>query len=493
MGRKTSKIALIAAISTIWPTFASSQQGGVGTTSTVVPQTATATSSTATTATVPSTTATAAAAPGGVQIDIGITSSLKTDSNFQLTPGGSGSSQFFENKLSFGISSVTSNYSLNILASGNLRYAEFPGINSSGFEDPTLRVAYTADSANSSLKFNGRYRNVDRNFLNPFDVEREQQTLGQLVGDGGTLRDTFLGLSYETGIRDPIGFRVDLSYDDKQYSGVVNPLIFDNRTDIAKATVFLRPSKVTTLFASAAIDHYTATDSVQTSRDTIDYALGVTQDINSVLVLDAQIGYSDIETTTLGGVTDQSGLVGSVGLTKTLTNGTVFGTLGSTRNQNGKRVDLSFGRALALRNGNLSAAIGLTKGDTGSTNTTAALSYTHQLLRDDFRVSVNRGASTNGLNQDIIDTRIGLGYGHLIDNVSRLDLTFDWGRTEDTGSTGANTIDLYDLSAVYTRSITPDWNLSGGVTLRKQEETGRQTADSTSLFVTLGRNFSFRP
>ena len=108
-------------------------------------------------------------------------------------------------------------------------------------------------------------------------------------------------------------------------------------------------------------------------------------------------------------------------------------------------------------------------------------------------MSVNRSASTNNLNQDILDTRIAVGYGRDINNVSRIDLTLNWGRSEDAGSSGAPTIDLTNLNAAYTRALTSDWNMTGGLTLRQRTETGKADANSTALFLTLGRNFSFRP
>ena len=497
MGKTRNKIAVIAALSLIWPTFASSQQGGAGAPagSATAPTTGTATTGATPTTSVVSAPASGTGAPtGGLQIDIGISSSLKADTNFQLKPGGStGSSEINDNKLTFGISSVNSAYSLNVTGSGVLRFADIPGRSIRGFEDPTLKVNFVADSANSRLTLDGRYRNVNRDFLNPFQVEQEEQQFGLLVGDGGTLRNTVLGAKYETGLNDPLGFIFDLKHDDKQYANVVNPQIFDNRTDSASATALMRVSPVTTLRANAALKHYTADDTVQTDRTTTDYSVGVTQDINPVLLLDAQIGVTDVKTDTISGTANRSGVVSSLTLTQSLANGTIFGTIGDSINQNGTRTNLSFGRDLQLPNGSLRVAFGLTRGSTGSTKATGSLAYTHQLASSDITVSVNRSASTNNSNQDILDTRIAVGYGRDINNVSRIDLTLNWGRSEDAGSTGAPTIDLTNLNAAYTRALTSDWNMTGGLTLRQRTETGKADANSTALFLTLGRNFSFRP
>ena len=454
------------------------------------------TSATATPTTVaPVTGAPSAGTPtGGLQIDIGVSSSLKADSNFRLTPGGgTGSSEILDNKLTFGISSITSVYSLKAVGSGILRFAEIPGRSIQGLEDPTLKVNFVADSANSRVTLDGRYRDVDRDFLNPFQVEQEEQLFGLLVGDGGTLRHTTLGLKYEIGLNDPLSFVFDLKRDDKRYSNVVNPQIFDNRTDNAAATVLMRVSPVTTFRVKAGVRHYTADDSSQTDRTTTDFSVGLAQDVNPVVILDAQIGLTDVKTDTIFGTATRSGTTGTVTLTKTLTNGSIFGTIGNTINQNGTRTNLSFGRDLQLPNGSLRFVLGATRGSTGSAALTGTLAYTHQLASSDITVSVNRSASTNNINQDILDTRIAVGYGHDIDTASRIDLQLNWGRTEGTGTSGATTTDLTNLNAAYTRALTSDWNMTGGVTLRQRTETGKADARSTALFVTLGRNFSFRP
>jgi hypothetical protein len=493
VGRTTSKIALIAALSTIWPTFASSQQGGAGApaTSTNPVGTTSVAAPAGTSSTLPNPNS---GQQGGLQIDIGVSSTIKNDSNFQLTPGKTkGSTQFLDNRLSFGVSSVTSAYSLNVVGTGDLRYSNIPGATSFGFEDPTLKFDFVADSANSRLTLNGQYRNVDRNFLNPFQVEQETQTLGQLVGSGGKLRNTKLGLKYETGLNDPLGFVLDLKHDDKSYSGVVNPLIFDNLTDEAKATVLMRVNPVTSFNLNAGVKHYTATDLVQTDRTTTDYSIGVVYDINPVLLMDAQIGYTDVKTDTIFGTVQRNGVVGSVSLTKTLANGTIFGTLATTRNQLGARTSLSFGRDLQLLNGNLRGSFGLTRGSNGNSKTIGSLAYAYQLPSSTITVSFNRSASTNNSNQDILNTRIGLGYNHLINNVSRVNVTLDFGRSEDVGSTGGPTIDLTNLDVSYSRDLTSDWSLTGGATLRKRTETGLADAKSTAFYLTLGRNFSFRP
>lgn len=484
MGKKSSKIAVIAAVSTFWPIYASSQQGGVvAPATTQQPQAATAT------------TAAGAQPAGGLQFDLNLAMTAKYDDNFALTPGGgAGDSAFLDTKLGFNLSSVTRAYSLNIGGSGVLRFGEIPGRSLQGFEDPTLDVVFATDSSNSRFGFDLRYRDVDREFLDPFKIEREEQNTGSLIEDGGDLRQLNGGLVYETGLKGPATFLFDYRHTEKDYSNVTSTRLFDTDQDKYQGRLTLRLNPVTRLRFSAALTEYEAQDTVQTNRRTVDYSIGVVRDIDKTLTLDAQIGHTDVETTTLLGTTERSGLTGAVTLTKALPDGSIYGTLSTTRNQNGGRTTLRFGRDVQFKNGALSASLGLTRGDiTDTTDWIGSLGYTHQVQSSSFSLSLNRSASTNNVSEDLVNTRLSVGYGYTIDASSRLDLSLDWGRSEDGGAGTAPTVDRTTLRATYTRQLTADWNLQGGYIWRDKSETGLQDATSNSVFVTLDRNFSFRP
>lgn len=469
MGPKTSKIAVIAAVATLWPTFASPQQGGGG-------------------------------ASGGVQIDIGVSSKFTADSNFTLSSANPGTSYISDTKLSFGLTSRTSAYDFSLTAGSTLRFADIPGRSVAGLEDPTLKLRFVADSSNSRLTLTGGYRFVDREFLNPFQVEREEQQLGTLVGNGGTLRDKSVGLKYEAGLNAPLGFILDLSHSEKDYENVASTSVKDTTRNNATGTVRFKLSPVATgRFVAGLTNQKTyqaSNNALITDRTTTDYSVGVTYEINPILSADAQIGFTDVETVRTSGVTNASGLTGAISLTRSLPNGTLFGTLSSTQNQNGQRVSLSFGRDLQLPNGSLKGTLGVTKGDTGNSSWIGSLSYSKQFATDAMSVSINRSASTNANDDEVVDTRVGVTYSHPINDDSRLGLNFDWGQQKDTGATTASTTELTSLQATYSYDLTSEWSLQSGIEWRKRVDTDPLSptdASSTSVFVQLGRNFSFRP
>lgn len=474
MGTSRTKIAVIAALTTILPTAALSQQGG---------------------------------AAGGLQVDIGVNSRLTVDDNFQLRPGSTGTSTIFDNKLTFGLSSTTGTQQFRLNGSGIFRYADIPGRTISGFEDPNLRLRYKIENSNSRLTVSGNYRSVDREFLDPFAVEQEEEAFNatnslinpgapELDTDGGTRTTRNAAVRYETGLNAPLGFSFGMSHDEREYSGlvIVNPRLFDTRTDRINATATAKLSPVTTLRFNAGLTRYEADDSVQTERETVDYSVGLTQDINPVLVLDAQIGWTDVDTDTTGGSSNRSGTNGSLKLSKTLSRGSIFAALDSSLNQNGTRTSLRFGRDLQLPNGNLSASLGLTRTPQGNTDYNAAVTYDHTLKSSNITVALKRDVSTNNIDEEILDTRLTVGYGYQIDAISSLNLSMNYGRTESADAlSSVPTETRATLSAAYTRALTQDWNMTGGVTWRRKTEDAVGDATSNSVFLSLDRNFSFRP
>lgn len=470
MGTSRTKTALIAALTLTIPTIASSQ-GGAGTS------------------------ATPTAPTGGVQVDLGLRTGLSVDDNFKLTPGGgAGTSTISDTNLSFGLSNITQNQSLSLTAAGVLRFAHIPGRSIAGLEDPSVKFKYALDASNSRLSIDASFRHADREFLDPFQVEREQQLNLGLSGNGGTVEWRTARLTYETGLNDPIGLRLDLAHSDLNYANVPGASLFDSKTNSIGVTGTFALSQVTKLSASAKQTAYDAQDVFQTSRDTTDINFGLTTDISASLRLNAQVGYTTIDTDQLGIGTNRSGLTSSVGLARQLVNGSATVNLASTLNANGDRTTLSFGRTLQLPTGNLSASVGLTQGPAGGIDTVGTVTYDRTLKTSNYTVSLTRAATTNNTNAEIIDTRLAVGYGYQINNDSRFDVTLDWGRQEDGGNGAVPTVQRTNIRAAYTRALTSDWNLQGGVLLRRLSDSSVVgDAQSNSLFVTLDRSFSFRP
>ncbi len=498
MGTSNSKTAIIAALTTIWPTLVPAQDSGGTTVDATTP--ATDTGATQTTAASVATTAPAAggtAAPrGGKTYVFTLGHRLTYDDNYALSPSSPGGSWISDTTFGFDFSSVTQLDDLRLFGSAVLRYADLPTGVKSGLEDPRINLSYARTGANSRLTFDARFRRVDRDFLDPFDVAEEQLSTG-LIGSGGTRTTRYAAISYRGGINDPIGFNVGLSHDATDYSNTTNFRLFDSTTDNANLTLFFTPSRVTQWSLDFGLTKYDSNDATLQESTTRDVSLGLTREIDPALSLNAAIGFSRIITDeVIGGLpvrSRDSGATGSFGLTKTLPNGTAGVTLQQSQTTNGGYTTLSFSRSLALPLGSLSASLGAVHTESGNTNWIGSLAYNRQLRSSDFTVSFDRSVSTNSLDEDVLDTLLQANYGYVINQVSRLDFSMSYGRSEGAGLSTVPTVQRTTLTASYTRNLTPDWDLTGGVQIRSRDETGVGKADSNSVFVSLGRSFSFRP
>jgi hypothetical protein len=431
---------------------------------------------------------------GGLQVDFGFSTSLRIDDNFQLNPKSLGTSYVWDNTGTFAINKATQTQTLLLTGSGVLRFADYPGRTVSGFEDPTLRFLYSTDSKNSSLTVDARYRNADREYLDPFQVEQEEQNSGSFYGNGGNVTYINGGILYQTGLYSPFGATFGLRHDEKLYKNVTNPQLFNNQTDTGTIGARFDVSPVTQLNADATVTWYTAEDTGRTDRNTVAVTAGVLQDINPVLLLNAQLGYTTIATTKSGVKTNQDGLTADIGLTQTLDNGAVNGNFNLNQTVNGTRTTLQFGRTFQTPTGNFAGTLGLTHLQSGSTEWIGSVAYSRQLKSSNFIATLSRNVSTNSADDDVLDTRVGFTYGYVINSVSQIDVNFNWGLSENGGAGTVPTVYRTNITAAYTRALTQDWNLTGGITYRYLDDSSNSgPANSNAIFVSLGRNFSFRP
>ena len=422
--------------------------------------------------------------PGGLQIDIGISTGLTYDSNLSLDPGGD-SASIWDTGLTFAFSSVAPNQRFEFVAGGVLRYIDTAGATDFGLEDPRFRLGYTRESLNSRLEFSASYSDVDRDFLDPFLDTTDSS-------DGGKVATTDAALRYETGLQDPFGFILDLSHNKVEYSGTTDPDLNDNQTDRAGVAARMRVSPVSTVTVSAAQTWYEEQDLLQTDRTTTEYLVRFEHELDQVISLDVGLGYDRIEEVLTSGTTITSGAVGYVGVTRAMTNGTANVRLATSIDDEGRRTELTFGRDMELPRGTFSAMVGASRAPDGDVEAIGRLAYVQRTSTGEFTASLERSAYTDD-GDNATDTRAAVGYRHEINSVSRLDLGLEWSLVDRATGGPEDTTEYARISAAYSRDLTADWDLTSGVTYRTRSDTTDGDADSTAVFVTLSRNFSFRP
>ncbi|NHX27305.1 outer membrane beta-barrel protein, partial [Escherichia coli] len=167
---------------------------------------------------------------------------------------------------------------------------------------------------------------------------------------------------------------------------------------------------------------------------------------------------------------------------------TAGATFDSTQKENGDRNTLRFSREMKLPAGSLNSSLGVTKFSGTGSELIGSLRWQRDLPTGSMNLRLKRDVRTASDDSDRISTTIGAGYSHAINDLSSLSFNASYGMFDSTGS--SNDSSRTDLSLNYSYALTSDWNLNAGVNYRVRDEDLVGKADSTTVYVGIGRSFT---
>ena len=431
---------------------------------------------------------------GGTTLTFGIRSTFQVNDNYTLDPVTAGTATIFDTRLSFGLVKETRRDTFSLLADGVLRAADLPTGSDMRFDDPGLRLSYAHDAADSRLTADAEWRRANLDFLDPFEITdiRNPSDLTNATGEREIRRGR---LTFETGIDAPLGFLFDLGKEKVNYTNTTDPDLYDQSTDDVAVTTRLRFSSVAEGRVRFSQEDFTAEDTNRTDRRTRDLTFGVAYALSPIDTLDITFGQAEVRETlrAFATTTTDTGMIGSLGLTRELGNGSAGLLLDRSFSVNGGRTSLSFSRAIDLPTGRLAASIGATKGEVGSTELIGSLDYLQDLPRGRITARVDRTVDTGSDGDDILATRAALGYFLDLSPVSAMSLGLDYAAIGNAGASTAEEVKRTGFRATYLQSLTEDWNLSVGYEHLRRDSNIDGKANSNTVFLTLNRDFVFRP
>lgn len=421
---------------------------------------------------------------GGLTIDVGVSQSLRYEDNPDFDPGVSDGQFLSRTGLSFDLNSETATQKLSF---GLTAAVEAGRDSDNGLADPTARLSYTVNNRNTEALVDALWRERDVGTTESDDLNPDDLDFGT-----GTRRDTRLTLGLRTGIEAPFG--VDLTARDnrRSYSGTSDPDFFDTTRRSLDATARFRIDPRITLRLIAGIERYEAENADQTDRTTTELGFGGTFEVTPRLTADVDLTFDKIETEELGGTTETDGIGIDTSLTREMANGTLTASLRTRETINGRRSTVRIGRALDLPDGALSFSLGATKSEGLSTEPVAELSYSRDLPRGQFDVSLRQSVETNNDDQETLSSRLSLGIDQDINSLSSwsADLSLADVNALDVGAEDKRRI---DFSLSYRRDIGADWDLVSGYEFSHAREDGVEDREANTVFLTLEKTFSFRP
>lgn len=397
---------------------------------------------------------------GGVLLTFRLAERFETTENLGLDVPSQGRTNQATTNLSFGISSETQASRLAFDVAGVLRAAQGPGHSGTdfSFDGPKLALSYARSAANATLDLKARLSESDIEYLRPLEDFLDEngeivlpEDLADLTGTG-TRRNSGLNAAVSWGNNAPVGFGLSAGFSALSYSNTTSPGLIDSRRTSLGASMRLDLSQVTKATISLKFSRFDDDVPLSKSRDTIS--------------LDTDLSHD-------------------------LATGKLTGKLSAARTEDGTQLGFNIGRIFDLPTGSLTTNLGLTRAASGGTNLTGSLGYRHVLPNGQISAQLRRGVQAGSDDTERLTTALSLGYSQSLSQISSLslDLSYAESTVTATDSTVANT----SFGATYSHALTEDWGLNLGYRQRIRDADGTGKADSSSVFLSLSRDFTFRP
>lgn len=430
---------------------------------------------------------------GGALFTFGISTTLRTSDNLSLDPNPAGTSTVSETRLTFGFESVTRTQELYISFSDTLEFGWGPDAPAdAGFKSPEAELDYLWRGKNSELTFS---LDLTVDDLDDDATNLDEEDPSSLVLGTGDLTTRILNFNFETGINDPFGTELRLSETDIDYSDNTPDLI-DSTTQRAVLTAFFRPNQTIETNLSYSHTIYDGEDANGTERVTRVLSFGAAQALDPVTTISGSIGWAHIAETWTAVPLDRPDIEGAIAsfvFARDLPAGGFQFEIDYRLTRLGHRTDVLVTRDFELRTGALNFMFGATHIEGGSTQAVGQVGYLREWTDRTFRFDLSSTIAIEENTSVRRKTQATLGYLIQINEIESLDFGLSVGGITEGGSGGVRDRTRVTASATYRRDLTRDWALETGYIYRVRDIEGVGTSYANEIFVTLGREFAWRP
>ena len=385
---------------------------------------------------------------GGVVLSFGIEQGIYWKDNPDLDIPSTGKEISSGTKLNFGLVNETQDQRLSFTAQGTLVVGNGT---EKGLVSPSANLSYSRSSVATTLE------------VSAFVREADVSTLDFLTGIDGTGTPVFAAVSgtgtrHQTGANAKLTFGQDsrfggsfsLGLTDTRYHDTTDPSLIDNRRNTANLSLRFDLNEVTT----------------------------------------ATLGLTGSQLKDQGAATQNSTNV-SLGLAFDRPNGAYTADLTTANGKDGTRQSLRFGRSLDLPAGKLSANLGLARLSSGSTQMVGALDWQQELAQGTLTLGVSHDVTSNDNDAETSVSRLAVSYNQELS--ATLGLALSAGLQDSSETTTGFGTKTTDLSASLRKQLTQDWGMTFGASHRIRDKDVSGRAESSTVFLSIGRNFVFRP
>ncbi len=350
-------------------------------------------------------------------------------------------------------------------------------------------LSYTRDGINSRLSFSGSYdeANLDDEAFGFFvDGVFDPDAL---IIEGGTRKRTRVSADFSTGLNAPFGVDLSFSKTKNDFVDTSDPDLADSDSQRIGAIARFQINPALTARLSSSFSRRDTDDISDSSRRNKSLGAGVTTEMNSGLEVSADLSLDSTETLNGGVLASEDDGVGvSIGVIQARPDGAVALTLSSRIDESGRRTSASIRRDYDMPAGALSLSLGVVDQDDQDIELTTRVDYRREAAGGTLSANLVQSPTTND-GAAFLNTSLGLGYDAPINSISSWGADFSYGAAEEFGSTSSDARTSAGIR--YTRELTADWGLNAGLRHVRISEDGAANRTSNTVFVNVGRDFSF--
>ncbi|MEM1159323.1 MAG: hypothetical protein AAGJ28_00170 [Pseudomonadota bacterium] len=306
--------------------------------------------------------------------------------------------------------------------------------------------------------------------------------------DQGTRRTADITLDGEFGIDTPIGGSYELGAREIRYSDTEDPDLLDADRLTFAGDVFFAVNSRTRVGVEAAYIDFDETG--EGEIDTVDTSAGVFAEIDFSQATTGRfaLGWQEVEDTGAENNTED-GLTGSVALERELVRSTALFEALSEVTDDGQRYEASAGQRIPLTTGEFDYAIGFTHTEGLDTEPLFNIGWRQELARGILDVTLDqRSFSGRGTDETRINSRLDVTYEQQLTTRSSFDVGFAAISRNELGE-DAEDGERFDFDITYRYALTPDWNLTSGVSIVRINEDNEEDTDDETIFIGLERRF----
>jgi hypothetical protein len=235
----------------------------------------------------------------------------------------------------------------------------------------------------------------------------------------------------------------------------------------------------------------------ETETEVTRAGLGTSWQMTPVLTFGGRLGWAEItETQTILGtsfVDEETGAEIALAFTLDRPNGNWALGYDRVLTSVGAQDTLQLTRALELpRGGVISASFGARHMPSGETYAIGALDYGRDTRRGRISLTASREAEVNSDDFEVLRSRLRANYGEDLPNGASWAISGSFFESDYTDPAESD-VATAQLLVDYAVPLTREWDLSSGIRLRETREDGADTERSTTIFLSLERQFTLRP